>query len=50
VAGDIHPHCYPLSIAYTPVPGGIGPVTVACLLRNILKAATYLHLHFNHHH
>jgi methylenetetrahydrofolate dehydrogenase (NADP+)/methenyltetrahydrofolate cyclohydrolase len=43
VAGDIHPRCYPLSLAYTPVPGGVGPVTVACLLRNILKAATTLH-------
>jgi methylenetetrahydrofolate dehydrogenase (NADP+)/methenyltetrahydrofolate cyclohydrolase len=43
VAGDIHPRCYSRSLAYTPVPGGVGPVTVACLLRNILKAATTLH-------
>jgi len=43
VAGDIHPRAYSLSTAYTPVPGGIGPVTVACLLRNVLKAATTLH-------
>lgn len=26
--------------AITPVPGGVGPMTVACLLRNTLKAAT----------
>ena len=26
--------------AITPVPGGVGPMTVACLLRNTLEAAT----------
>lgn len=26
----------------TPVPGGVGPMTIAMLLRNVLKAATYL--------
>ncbi|MBT8004107.1 MAG: bifunctional methylenetetrahydrofolate dehydrogenase/methenyltetrahydrofolate cyclohydrolase, partial [Rhodospirillales bacterium] len=25
--------------AITPVPGGVGPVTIACLLRNTLDAA-----------
>jgi methylenetetrahydrofolate dehydrogenase (NADP+)/methenyltetrahydrofolate cyclohydrolase len=25
--------------AVTPVPGGVGPMTVACLLQNTLKAA-----------
>jgi methylenetetrahydrofolate dehydrogenase (NADP+) / methenyltetrahydrofolate cyclohydrolase len=25
--------------AITPVPGGVGPMTVACLLRNTLEAA-----------
>jgi methylenetetrahydrofolate dehydrogenase (NADP+)/methenyltetrahydrofolate cyclohydrolase len=25
--------------AITPVPGGVGPMTVACLLRNTLQAA-----------
>jgi methylenetetrahydrofolate dehydrogenase (NADP+) / methenyltetrahydrofolate cyclohydrolase len=25
--------------AITPVPGGVGPMTVACLLRNTVKAA-----------
>ena len=28
--------------AITPVPGGVGPMTVACLLRNTLEAATAL--------
>ena len=28
--------------AITPVPGGVGPMTVACLLRNTLQAATLL--------
>ena len=26
--------------AITPVPGGVGPMTIACLLRNTLTAAT----------
>jgi methylenetetrahydrofolate dehydrogenase (NADP+)/methenyltetrahydrofolate cyclohydrolase len=25
--------------AITPVPGGVGPMTIACLLRNTVKAA-----------
>ena len=25
--------------AYTPVPGGVGPMTIACLLRNTVIAA-----------
>jgi methylenetetrahydrofolate dehydrogenase (NADP+)/methenyltetrahydrofolate cyclohydrolase len=25
--------------AITPVPGGVGPMTIACLLRNTLQAA-----------
>lgn len=27
------------NIAYTPVPGGIGPLTIACLLRNLVNLA-----------
>ena len=27
----------------TPVPGGVGPMTVACLLRNTLTAARRIH-------
>jgi methylenetetrahydrofolate dehydrogenase (NADP+)/methenyltetrahydrofolate cyclohydrolase len=29
--------------AITPVPGGVGPMTIACLLRNTLQAAEALH-------
>jgi len=29
----------PVASAITPVPGGVGPMTIACLLRNTLKAA-----------
>lgn len=29
--------------AITPVPGGIGPVTIACLLKNTLACAKFLH-------
>ncbi|MGH8433737.1 MAG: bifunctional methylenetetrahydrofolate dehydrogenase/methenyltetrahydrofolate cyclohydrolase, partial [Pseudomonas sp.] len=28
----------------TPVPGGVGPMTRACLLENTLYAAEHLHL------
>jgi methylenetetrahydrofolate dehydrogenase (NADP+)/methenyltetrahydrofolate cyclohydrolase len=27
----------------TPVPGGVGPMTIACLLANTVKAARQLH-------
>ncbi|HDS60004.1 MAG TPA: bifunctional methylenetetrahydrofolate dehydrogenase/methenyltetrahydrofolate cyclohydrolase, partial [Thermoplasmatales archaeon] len=26
--------------ALTPVPGGVGPVTIACMLENVLRAAS----------
>ena len=29
--------------AVTPVPGGVGPMTIACLLRNTLMAACRRH-------
>lgn len=28
--------------AITPVPGGVGPMTIACLLKNTVKAATFM--------
>lgn len=39
--GDIDPDCHdnPNCVAYTPVPGGVGPMTRAMLLKNVLKAA-----------
>ena len=39
LVGDIDPGCRAKASFYTPVPGGVGPVTVACLLKNTLLAA-----------
>ena len=40
VVGDIHPeHARETAGAYTPVPGGVGPLTVAMLMVNTVKAA-----------
>ena len=38
LAGDVDPLCYEKASYYTPVPGGIGPVTVAMLLSNVVEA------------
>lgn len=35
--GDIDPAAFTKASFYTPVPGGIGPVTIACLMRNLFK-------------
>lgn len=34
--GDAHPSCAKKAFLFTPVPGGIGPITVAILLRNLV--------------
>ncbi len=34
--GDADPDCASKADLFTPVPGGIGPVTVAVLLKNVL--------------
>jgi methylenetetrahydrofolate dehydrogenase (NADP+)/methenyltetrahydrofolate cyclohydrolase len=39
VVGDVHPAVAEVAGALTPVPGGVGPMTIAMLLRNTLKAA-----------
>lgn len=39
LAGDIDVDCYDKASFYTPVPGGVGPVTVAMLLQNVVTAA-----------
>jgi methylenetetrahydrofolate dehydrogenase (NADP+)/methenyltetrahydrofolate cyclohydrolase len=39
IRGDVDPRVYAKVAAYTPVPGGVGPVTVACLMRNLIAAA-----------
>lgn len=38
--GDASPECAQRSSLFTPVPGGIGPITVAVLLRNLVRLAT----------
>ena len=37
--GDVHPHVESVAGALTPVPGGVGPLTVAMVLRNTVTAA-----------
>ncbi len=40
LVGDVHPREVAERAAFlTPVPGGVGPLTIACLLRNTLRAA-----------
>lgn len=40
LVGDVHPRdVHELASAYTPVPGGVGPVTIAMLLSNTLQAS-----------
>ncbi len=37
--GDVHPEAYAVTGAYTPVPGGVGPLTIAMLMANTVRAA-----------
>jgi methylenetetrahydrofolate dehydrogenase (NADP+)/methenyltetrahydrofolate cyclohydrolase len=39
VLGDVHPDVEQVAGALTPVPGGVGPLTIAMLLKNTLTAA-----------
>jgi methylenetetrahydrofolate dehydrogenase (NADP+)/methenyltetrahydrofolate cyclohydrolase len=39
--GDVHPNVEEVAGALTPVPGGVGPLTVAMVLRNTLAAAEW---------
>ena len=39
VIGDIDPRAFDLSGAYTPVPGGVGLLTIAMLMANTVRAA-----------
>lgn len=43
IQGDFHPDCAEKALLFTPVPGGIGPLTIALLYQNIIR--TY----FSHH-
>ena len=40
IIGDIHPDCYSKSDFYTPVPGGVGPLTLAKLFENTVILAS----------
>ena len=39
VVGDVHPEVADVAGALSPVPGGVGPLTIAMLLRNTVTAA-----------
>ena len=42
--GDVNfDEAFKIASAITPVPGGVGPMTIACLLRNTLVAACRQH-------
>ncbi len=39
LTGDVSPETYARASAYSPVPGGVGPMTVAMLIENVLRLA-----------
>lgn len=39
LAGDVHPEVAEVAGAITPVPGGVGPLTIAMLMANTVRAA-----------
>jgi len=39
LVGDVHPNAAEVAGALTPVPGGIGPLTITMLMANTLRAA-----------
>ena len=39
IVGDVHPRAFEVAGAYTPVPGGVGPLTIAMLMSNTVRAA-----------
>jgi methylenetetrahydrofolate dehydrogenase (NADP+) / methenyltetrahydrofolate cyclohydrolase len=41
LVGDVDPRVAEVAAFFTPVPGGVGPMTIACLLGNTLQAARY---------
>jgi methylenetetrahydrofolate dehydrogenase (NADP+)/methenyltetrahydrofolate cyclohydrolase len=42
LVGDVHPGVADVASARTPVPGGVGPMTIAMLLYNTLAAAEFI--------
>ena len=43
LVGDVHPEAAEVAGAITPVPGGVGPLTIAMLMSNTIKAARLRH-------
>ena len=41
LVGDVDPAAFDVASAMTPVPGGVGPLTIACLLENAVRCARY---------
>jgi methylenetetrahydrofolate dehydrogenase (NADP+)/methenyltetrahydrofolate cyclohydrolase len=41
LVGDVDPGAMAIASAMTPVPGGVGPMTIACLLENAVECARY---------
>ena len=39
IVGDVHPAAFEVAGAYTPVPGGVGLLTIAMLMSNTVRAA-----------
>jgi methylenetetrahydrofolate dehydrogenase (NADP+)/methenyltetrahydrofolate cyclohydrolase len=39
IVGDVHPQAFAVAGAYTPVPGGVGKLTIAMLMANTVRAA-----------
>jgi methylenetetrahydrofolate dehydrogenase (NADP+) / methenyltetrahydrofolate cyclohydrolase len=39
LVGDVHPEVAEIAGTITPVPGGVGPLTIAMLMSNTVKAA-----------
>jgi methylenetetrahydrofolate dehydrogenase (NADP+) / methenyltetrahydrofolate cyclohydrolase len=39
LVGDVHPRVMEVAGALTPVPGGVGPLTIAMLMSNTVQAA-----------
>lgn len=37
IVGDADPACATIASVFTPVPGGVGPIAVACLFRNVAE-------------
>jgi methylenetetrahydrofolate dehydrogenase (NADP+)/methenyltetrahydrofolate cyclohydrolase len=41
IVGDVDPGAADVAAHMTPVPGGVGPMTIACLLQNAVRCARY---------